>query len=176
MSKWCSICQSMVGYQIIPHILQYHVKEVELGTFKCRLCEKVLKKQAINYHFENHLTLRDPVACEICGKNFLTLRDFRSHQDRHLQYECHHCGRRLSTRKLIMNHILQYHFGAKRCYICAKIFHDEVEYLAHMKLERGKKKIKRSICDICGYTANGPEMMWHHRNKNHSAAEVICTE
>lgn len=174
--KWCSLCSKYIGCHWVPHLVKVHLKELDFEVYKCRLCDKVLKKSVITHHFENHLTLKEPIDCELCGKKMFTLRSYRTHPERHVSYECHHCGKKLSTRKLILNHLLVIHFGAKRCYICSEIFHDEDEYQKHMVEERKNKKVKVCVCDLCGFTTKGTEMMWHHKHKKHSVADVICTE
>lgn len=73
-------------------------------------------------------------------------------------HKCTECDKAFPRPANLRNHFLKKHRGAKHCKYCQKAFEVNDEYLAHMKMEEERMKVKKTqrqkvhVCEVCGLT------------------------
>ncbi|XP_046396821.1 zinc finger protein 121-like [Ischnura elegans] len=97
------------------HVRNDHRSGVEERPFKCRLCSKALRLNAIlKAHEITHTDLK-PFACEVCGKAFNTASNLSTHRKLHLgnreTFSCKQCNLKTVKKDYYVDHMKKKHGG-----------------------------------------------------------------
>ncbi|KAF3707858.1 Zinc finger protein 226 [Channa argus] len=125
----------------------------------CSICGKsyrCLKNHVISKHSHevpvNELPARDSiVTCEVCGKKFPNLSQFRVHQRSHTgekPFHCDICGKTYRLKELLRDHRYT-HTGEKpyKCSLCSKTFNLATSFMRHRSIHSGATPYS---CHDCG--------------------------
>ncbi|XP_030297761.1 zinc finger protein 436-like [Sparus aurata] len=125
----------------------------------CSICGKsyrCLKNHIISKHSHelpaDELPARDTIiTCEVCGKKFPNLSQFKAHQRSHTgekPFHCDICGKSYRLKELLRDHRYT-HTGEKpyRCTLCSKTFNLATSYMRHRSIHTGETPYS---CLDCG--------------------------
>ncbi|XP_040905404.1 zinc finger protein 23-like [Toxotes jaculatrix] len=125
----------------------------------CSICGKsyrCLKNHVISKHSHelpaDELPARDTiVTCEVCGKKFPNLSQFKVHQRSHTgekPFHCDICGKSYRLKELLRDHRYT-HTGEKpyRCSLCSKTFNLATSFMRHRSIHTGETPYS---CHDCG--------------------------
>ncbi|KAK6629621.1 hypothetical protein RUM43_003438 [Polyplax serrata] len=142
--------------------------------FKCDMCDKSyplklsLGKHKVIKHNPNYKPKKPSkrLQCEECGKQFAYSHSLKSHLMTHTglkPYVCSHCGKSLTTRQTLYEHVNAIHTGNKpyACDECDKSFVTSKILRLHKKIHL---KDKPHVCKMCGkgFTQSTP-LLFHMR-------------
>ncbi|XP_077285964.1 uncharacterized protein LOC143911097 [Arctopsyche grandis] len=163
----CYVCQEKCAnwFRLKAHILQIHNEPPKV---RCE-CGYILKsKTAIYRHVANH---NDPASfsCDQCSRITKTKTALEKHMMRHLPkenqiYACLNCPKICSSKENLKSHE-RVHFPLPErykypCGICGNKFTTKSAVLGHIRAVH--EKLKRFVCDICGFTCStGGELVQH---------------
>ncbi|XP_069394202.1 zinc finger protein 627-like isoform X3 [Paralichthys olivaceus] len=132
-----------------------HIGERQL----CSICGKsyrCLKNHVISKHSQeltaDELLARDAIiTCEVCGKKFPNLSQFKVHQRSHTgekPFHCDLCGKSYRLKERLRDHRYT-HSGEKpySCSLCAKTFNMASSFLRHRSIHSGETP---HSCHTCG--------------------------
>lgn len=142
--------------------------------FSCDQCDRsyplklsLAKHKAIKHNPNYKPPVRMPSKqCEECGKQFAYTHSLKTHMKTHSgekSFKCNHCGRRLTTRQTLFEHVNAIHMGIKpfSCEVCSKSFVTEKILRLHKKIH---SESKPHVCSMCGKGfAQSTAMLFHMR-------------
>ncbi|TDH01675.1 hypothetical protein EPR50_G00182670 [Perca flavescens] len=90
------------------------------------------------------------ITCELCGKKFPHLSQFRVHQRSHTgekPFGCAACGKTYAMKQQLRDHMYT-HSGEKpfRCSLCGKSFHLRASFSRHRSIHSGETPFGCSLC------------------------------
>lgn len=178
INRFCSICNLTVSGSLNQHGISAHMADVNESHYLCAICNKnILKSWAKTHFYQHNVRFEEPRECGVCFQQFTEVYRYETHLSRHRKLECHHCGKKMTDKKRLGQHILTKHFAIKRCYRCGELFSDTVAYAEHMKAELLKYRSKDAqVCDICGYGASTKQVLSQHKSRRHSTQTYPCTK
>lgn len=154
LNKHCSLCEKQFKSRFFfenhmrRHIMKINTNKVVSKT--CSFCEKSFNgSNALSLHVnKNHLQIK-PYSCEMCEKQFYTIKHLVNHKMMHSlpsREECTFCDKRLKSRLHFIVH-LRKHIGTKpyKCVLCNEKFYSNGKKVSHMKEVHGGK----FICKVC---------------------------
>lgn len=106
-------------------------------------------------------------SCEICGRRFRNVGNFRLHKLRHKEprFSCHTCGKMFYIKPKLLRHLMT-HTGERphACTLCEKKFREKRHLQVHFRIHTGEKPHACSICDARFTTSAG---VAQHKKHNH---------
>ena len=147
----CEFCDQVYAQRAS---LAQHKESMHEGvTYECKVCNlKVKFKGTLKKHEEMHLkTLRQPIACSLCDKTFVSQNHAKEHkevQHQNITHECPKCGLK-------------------------------IKYKSHFKLHLKKhdeKETQRVDCDLCKKTFNSKAYLRLHNESQHKGVTHDCTK
>ncbi|XP_023236226.1 zinc finger protein 22-like isoform X2 [Centruroides sculpturatus] len=107
--------------------------------------------------------------CSVCGKSFVSLKNFLSHQKTHTNqrpYQCLDCGRKFSLRNTLVCHT-RVHTKEKpyTCTMCLRSFTQPSTLKAHIIYKHTRKF--PYLCDVCGHGFISPGHKVEHMARVH---------
>lgn len=137
-------------------LLDHISKHQDPDTFRCEICNKTYAcRTSLELH-NMHLHLSEnekPHKCSVCSKSFAKDYQLKCHMVRHVAVECPKCGRILSNRLSLRDHLINVHseVGQKQsvCDICGKGFRSKVSFQRHVLMHQGAAPDNRVQCHLC---------------------------
>uniref|UniRef100_A0A1A9W2D2 Protein krueppel n=1 Tax=Glossina brevipalpis TaxID=37001 RepID=A0A1A9W2D2_9MUSC len=95
--------------------------------FQCDECEQVFtRKLSLVLHKKTHC---EPIACEVCGKQFKMRGAYRTHLEKHKEgnmgHKCYKCKRVVSSTAELRRHLIEEHHDRevmRECHKCKRTF------------------------------------------------------
>lgn len=174
IKKICELCNKVFYTQKFynNHIQRHRSK---LNKYKqkyiktCSFCEKdCLGNNELYRHInKEHIQIK-PYDCEMCDKQFYTVRDLWCHRKIHSLIKketCAFCNKELSCRRKLVCHVRE-HLDVTPfcCQICGQPFHAKSKLRSHMKVYHGGN----FCCTFCKKVFLTKLGLKEHINKAHS--------
>ncbi|XP_062553312.1 transcription factor grauzone-like [Armigeres subalbatus] len=164
-------------------LLEHISKHLDPDTFRCGICNKVYScRTSLDLH-NMHMHLSDsdkPHKCPVCSKSFAKDYQLKTHMVRHIAVECPECGRIMSSRLSLREHLIKMHshVGQKSfvCDICGKEFRSKLSFERHILLHQGIVPDNRIQCHLCPrWLANKIGLQKHIRTQHIEAGDkFVC--
>nr|XP_015834138.1 PREDICTED: zinc finger protein OZF isoform X23 [Tribolium castaneum] len=153
-----------------------HAAEYKTNKFKCEFCDKTFlqEKYLRQHHVRIHIDGGQKFVCDLCGKRVSSRTSLRDHLLMHSgqkPIKCKLCGKGFVLKTTLKSH-MRTHTGDRPyvCKECGKAFTQKAALNTHMKYHTGERP---HVCDICqaGFVSRGL-LNLHVKNK-HVKAEKI---
>ena len=138
----CEIC--FLDCESSKQLKKHMKKKHQIGALKC--CPHCEHKNKYMIRLKKHIDENHPEhgekkhMCSVCGKGFIFEASCRIHEANiHEKFPCHICGKQLSTKYFLEDHLNSIH-----------------------KLEQNEH-----VCEICGFSALSKVLMQRHRLIQH---------
>ena len=146
--------------------------------YQCPICNKVVRRDGKRRHERTHIQKpeleedEDSVICEVCGQMCSNKRSLSNHMNTHSlkRLSCKYCDHVSSSARELERHV-KIHGIVHNCGTCGKTFSRRRGLLEH--INKVHKKIKNSVCDICGRQFYCKSKMEDHRS-THFAPSLEC--
>lgn len=141
--------------------------------FQCGLCDKIIRRNQLNYHIYCDPSIPKPFVCEVCQKAYRTADHYRYHVATHEPngaLDCPSCDKTFQNKVTLATHVRQNHSGlapAYTCDVCNKPFFAAAKYKQHMQMHTDELPFK---CLHCPRRFRLKENMSKHVNITHSDA------
>ena len=165
----CSVCGKIIQKRGLENHLKIHVDE---KPFKCPHCERrfLAHKNVLNHIKKNH-KIREPVACEICGK--MIKGKMKNHLLRiHVvekNFKCSQCPKAYASQEFLSMHMKR-HEKIHGCEDCGRKFSHAVELRNHLKSHKNEKKFP---CPICGDLFSRKDFVRRHTLRIHTQVNRV---
>ncbi|XP_063702643.1 zinc finger protein 91-like [Culicoides brevitarsis] len=172
--SYCHICRINVA-NFKSHVTDAHSTRLPTGGYKCNVCHSCLKDNFSIHFYQNHREYPEVQQCEHCDFSSIRYEVFRKHQMLHKRglFECHYCGLSYTEKTSLRYHMFFKHTELFICNYCMKTFDDEATFKDHMVEEKGKRRRKTNVCDICGFTTTH-SLKSHMTRKHGDQTEAQC--
>lgn len=125
----CEICGKRFCY---PRSFRHHRLSHQNELIQCKICFKMIKPAAFNYHMNYKHTDERKFKCPVCGRRFKSPGAMRHHettlhsQEDAYQFECTKCETYFESQQFLEAHIKQFHLPVKveelKCKYCNEVF------------------------------------------------------
>nr|CAH7724011.1 unnamed protein product [Callosobruchus chinensis] len=163
MEKFCQQCGE--GFILDCELREHQRIKHDKIPYSCGDCDKkFVSKSGLWLHLENHRDTQ--YTCAFCLKVFKFRRQLRRHvckQKDSKKYVCDRCGKELTSKKAMKNHINMHKYGAVKyvCDRCSKVLTSKKALRDHVNAHDGIKPYK---CDICSESlASSGTLLVHKR-------------
>lgn len=178
----CSDCDAKFPTKAL---LSQHTN-LHLGTrpFRCDQCDRcyplklsLTKHKTIKHNPDYKRPVPTPSKqCEECGKRFAYSHSLKTHLKTHTgvkSFTCNHCGRMLTTRQTLYEHVSAIHMGLKpfRCNVCPKAFVTEKILRLHKKIHESSKP---HVCSMCGKSFTQSTALLFHMRYHLGHKPFVC--
>uniref|UniRef100_A0A1B0C7Z7 Putative c2h2-type zn-finger protein n=1 Tax=Lutzomyia longipalpis TaxID=7200 RepID=A0A1B0C7Z7_LUTLO len=143
----CDECGKEFGLK--NHLKKHMVTHSQEKNYVCKVCSKRYKHP---YDFRRHeetcsLETKDPFICNICGKDFESIRGLVAHRKKHIRVltGCYYCERKFSYSNNLIDHIKDAHRGLPTkkvgdgfvsCSVCYGIFESLDVLKKHVRIHQ----------------------------------------
>ena len=143
----CEIC--FLDCESNEKLKEHHVEKHQSGKQKsCSYCDwKAEEGNTSGWStLKLHIESKHPdhgaknITCTVCGKSFIYVESCRIHETKHEKFPCQFCGRVLTDRYTLRDHLSAYH---------------DFESTQH-------------VCEICGYSTLSKRQLGRHKREKHS--------
>nr|CAI5857394.1 unnamed protein product [Callosobruchus analis] len=174
MEKFCQHCGE--GFILDCELREHQRIKHDKILYSCSDCDKkFVSKSGLWLHLENH---RDSqYTCSFCTKIFKFRRQLRRHvckQKDSKKYVCDRCGKELTSKKAMKNHINMHKYGAMKyiCDRCSKVLTSKKALKDHVNAHDGIKPYK---CDVCSESLASSGTLLVHKRIHTGAKPYVCT-
>ena len=176
----CEICflDCKSSKQLKEHILKNH----QIGAQKC--CPHCEQKCRDIYKLKTHIEANHPEhgekkhMCTVCGKGFIFAVSCQIHESNHEKFPCHICGKQLSRKFALEDHLSTIHkFEANEhvCEICGYSTLSKLTLQKHKRIKHVKKNFHK--CPHCDFQSHRLATMHIHidsKHPDHDQKTVFC--
>ncbi|XP_063544347.1 zinc finger protein 682-like [Cydia strobilella] len=171
----CNICKKSFARADYVKLHTRTVHRIDEKT--CDICQKKfkhsdgLKTHKLLIHSHN----RKSYSCEICGKQFIGLGNFKRHKQIHIaerKYQCEICNKKFTIKASLSRHQLV-HTGEKpyACEICRRQFSLLHVLKVHKLIHMGEKPYS---CQICKKQFSQLSSLSLHKRLHEGIKRYIC--
>lgn len=140
------------------YTLQYHIRGIHMGEFKCKFCERL---------FPSNAKLRLHESRTINGK---CKKPGDERRRMSLSFQCDLCLRKFTTKRSLSEHIRGIHLGKYKCENCQHLFTTNATLAKHIRrnfcVARMRKKILKLSqgmqCDLCSKSFSSKKNVKNH--------------
>lgn len=181
----CDICgfQSKTKQRMKKHMIG-HKKERKQYRYRCKICNETFSR---SMYWTEHMrkihgaaslyeNLSKDYVCDLCGKDYYTITQMRSHiyltHCTEFHFECTECPRKFKTKAYLDRHKENVHNKNLRypCLYCGKLFKKNFQLKSH-ELQH---TMERELCKICGkMVRNMKNHLKTTHNQNKKRPELI---
>ena len=166
----CKKQVSRLGEHLKRHLL---AKE----KVKCEVCEKELKKTAMNGHMKSHTNVKISFKkCSVCNKEFQNLKEHMIIHDNYREkVDCKICNTKVFD---IKKHMYYMHKERKyECNICHKQFVFEVQLKEHHSINHMDKESRNFLsCKLCSKKLLTKKSLKYHMTTHQTHRELFTCE
>ncbi|XP_058830507.1 transcription factor grauzone-like isoform X2 [Topomyia yanbarensis] len=164
-------------------LLDHISKHLDPGTFHCAICDRNYScKDSLELHnMHQHLTEdKKPFKCSKCSKSFAKDYQLTCHMVLHVKVECPECGKILSNRITLKDHMSKMHIDPDQkrlvCDTCGKEFRSKQPFQRHVLLHKGIDQNSRQQCQLCKrWFVNKLGLKQHIKSQHTEAGEsFVC--
>ncbi|XP_065086578.1 transcription factor grauzone-like [Ochlerotatus camptorhynchus] len=166
-------------------LLEHISKHLNPDTFRCEMCNKSYScKTSLELH-NMHLHLPEtekPFKCTKCPRSFAKDYQLKCHIVRHVAVECPKCGRIMSSRLSLRDHLIKMHSEVGQrlmvCDTCGKGFRSKTSFQRHVLLHQGVTQENRIQCNLCSrWLINKMGLKKHIRTQHTEVGEIfVCAD
>ena len=148
----CQLCDKLYKSQasLVEHMEMVHSDKKP--EYTCEQCGKVYARQrSLKYHLQEHVNGKKMYKCAFCPKQYTSKQSVGEHERKHRgeQVLCPWCGKNFASMKIFRTHERFIHKNKKKyvCTICSKAYHDSYKLKCHIDSHTGSRNVKCRYCD-----------------------------
>nr|XP_019933198.2 transcription factor grauzone-like [Aedes albopictus] len=157
-------------------LLDHISKHENPDSFRCDICNKTYAcRTSLELHnMHIHLSENEkPHKCSICAKSFAKDYQLKCHMVRHVSVECQECGKTMSNRLSLRDHMINLHGGVGQprlcvCDTCGKEFRSKPAFEKHVLLHQGIVQDNSIQCHLCPRWLTNKMGLQRHIRTQHS--------
>lgn len=179
----CDICdfKAMNNHILSRHRDKVHInppsaEEVKLDEkATCDICLREYKTLRNMLDHKKKIHEGGGIPCEICGKIFRTMRAVALHAEIHagIMYPCDKCGKDFSSKQALTSHTNNYH-GKVQEYVCIYCGKLSNTYVTHKRHQETHTRERKFVCDICPAAYNRKHKLDMHKKTHSDAKDFEC--
>lgn len=158
----CSVCDYKTKeFSHFQHHAKTHkgvegiVEEaIKKKFFVCSICQKKFKKK---HRLREHQSIchenRKPYSCDICGQDFVALKNYRNHTclRKENNVKCIFCDEKFKSQKDMFTHVKEKHKKPHVCPVCGNSFERKENLRQHMETHSSDKAARKVfVCSVEG--------------------------
>ena len=174
----CEICnKSYKSSRGFDDHVKSHKDNYVKPLFPCTMCEKTYSsKMGLAHHVKgDHLGIKHPFLCSICGQGFTNKTSYQGHSNVHAGIKphlCKICNKSFANQNGLWLHRRTHDETCRySCETCGKTFRQSNSLKVHKKIH---EEIRNHFCSICGKAFTQKQALHRHERVHSGVKPFEC--